>query len=296
MVDKDELIPIYLEQINKGNVKASALLSRYVLSKQPTKKELREILTHLLKGLSDPWLKLEAFRILGRLNNNKRSLVLVNINPNRDERLLKLFPLGAWNIIDYYPDENVPDNVISSYGLNRELKINQNVAYLFGNVGHNEKEIELFKQKYGISDDYIIDVCWHKEQTISSRGLSIKFGNKNKTKQFYVMVPDSELGLMWHLKNFALQMINTQTHNYEYAIDFKNYPSIIGAFTEIGKINVWNCFYDQPTQYSLNEIYQSCNVIIMQTATRGISNPSDRPTLRETLQEKVWEAWTLSDV
>lgn len=89
------------------------------------------------------------------------------------------------------------------------------------------------------------------------------FGNLNKEKIFYVIRPrtDGTEGLMSLFMNVAKNLVYAQDHKYVPIIDFKNYHT---QYDDIiaGNDNSWEFFFTQPSNYSLDEVYGSKNVIL----------------------------------
>ena len=89
------------------------------------------------------------------------------------------------------------------------------------------------------------------------------FGNLNEDKIFYVIRPrtDGTEGLMSLFVNVAKNLVYAQEHKYVPIIDFKNYHTQYDDNID-GNENSWEFFFTQPTEYSLDEVYKSKNVIL----------------------------------
>lgn len=103
------------------------------------------------------------------------------------------------------------------------------------------------------------------------------FGNLNSDKIFYVVRPrtDRTEGLMSLFINVVKNIYYVRENGYIPVVDFENYHTqyddVVGE-----KRNSWEFFFTQPSNYSLNEIYQSKNVILS-----GLEIQWYRPTLFE---------------
>lgn len=87
------------------------------------------------------------------------------------------------------------------------------------------------------------------------------FGKKNPDKIFYVIRPNSEDGIQGLMSLFIQTMRKidyAKRKGYIPIVDFKNYKTQYWD----GINNAWELFFEQPTNISLEEIYQSKNVIL----------------------------------
>lgn len=89
------------------------------------------------------------------------------------------------------------------------------------------------------------------------------FGNANADKIFFVIKLNfPKLGI-FGIYNCVLGYIKyANKHNYIPVVDLKNYKNMYLYDDEIGKKNAWEYFFEQPSQYSLEDVYRSSNVII----------------------------------
>lgn len=88
----------------------------------------------------------------------------------------------------------------------------------------------------------------------------MSFGEKNEDKIFYVIRPrkNSVEGLMALLFYVIQQIGYAEKNNYIPVVDFKNYKTQYNIADE----NAWECFFEQISNYSLDEVYQSKNVVL----------------------------------
>lgn len=88
----------------------------------------------------------------------------------------------------------------------------------------------------------------------------MSFGEKNEDKIFYVIRPrkNSVEGLMALLFYVIQQIGYAEKNNYIPVVDFKNYKTQYNIVDE----NAWECFFEQISNYSLEEVYQSKNVVL----------------------------------
>lgn len=92
------------------------------------------------------------------------------------------------------------------------------------------------------------------------------FGNKNKDKVFYVIRTDSQQ--RWGIFTTYLFVLNNIKYAHERnwipVIDYKNYYLLsIQDEQDKGKENAWNYYFENlVSEYSLEEVYQSRNVVL----------------------------------
>ena len=86
------------------------------------------------------------------------------------------------------------------------------------------------------------------------------YGENNSSVTFYVIRPitNSVEGLMSLLYNVLLQISYAEQHKYVPIVDFKNYKTQYNVANE----NAWEEFFLQPSEYTLDEVYHSRNVIL----------------------------------
>ncbi len=94
-------------------------------------------------------------------------------------------------------------------------------------------------------------------------GEKKKFGGKNSDKTFLIIkINNSGLGLMG-VYNCVLGYLRlAQNNGFIPVIDMKNYKNGYLENDELGKVNAWEYYFEQPTKFSLDEAYQSENVIM----------------------------------
>ena len=95
------------------------------------------------------------------------------------------------------------------------------------------------------------------------REKTVNYGDLNVDKKFYLIRPrvDCVEGLMSLLLNVAKQMNFAINHNYLPIVDFENYKTQYYDNC-IDKQNVWEYYFLQPTDYTLDIVYKSRNVIL----------------------------------
>lgn len=122
------------------------------------------------------------------------------------------------------------------------------------------------------------------------------FGNKNPDKVFYVIRrSDCLAGVNSHFITNMGHIRYALLKGYIPIVDMQNYPNALLEAEEIGKANAWERYFKQPCSYSLEEVYQSKNVILSEgTHMRVYPNDSmeffTRPELVE-LWHSYWEKY-----
>lgn len=118
--------------------------------------------------------------------------------------------------------------------------------HLIGQYGIEEKKIRNFEDEF-----------------LEERKL--RFGSANKNVTFYI------LRAHWYERkngffNFYTRAMEayfyTQKRGYELLVDMKNYYTEYAGLERYGVDNVWEDYFQQPSMYSLDDVYQSANVIL----------------------------------
>lgn len=90
------------------------------------------------------------------------------------------------------------------------------------------------------------------------------FGKQNLDRKFYLIrCPQSEMGL-WAVINYVIFHIEKAIElNREPVVDWQFYPNnYFSEDDEVGKINVWECFFEQTSEVTLDEVYRSYDVLM----------------------------------
>lgn len=93
----------------------------------------------------------------------------------------------------------------------------------------------------------------------------IVFGEKNPNIIFYIFRAhwqESKNGFFNFFDRVIACYYRTRQLGYELLVDMKNYYTEYAGIERYGIINVWEDYYEQPSQYTLDEAYQSKNVIL----------------------------------
>lgn len=97
----------------------------------------------------------------------------------------------------------------------------------------------------------------------SLAGERKSFGEKNADKTFFIIKINNQiLGLMG-IYNAVLGYVSfAKNKGMIPVVDLQNYNNGYLYKEEIGKVNAWEYYFEQPAGYSLPEVYQSKNVVI----------------------------------
>ncbi len=89
------------------------------------------------------------------------------------------------------------------------------------------------------------------------------FGEKNGDKTFFVIkITNPVLGLMGIYNTVLGYIYFAQRKGMIPVVDLQNYSNGYLYKEEIGKVNAWDYYFEQPSAYSLEEVYNSKNVVI----------------------------------
>lgn len=130
---------------------------------------------------------------------------------------------------------------------------------------HFEEIKKSLIDNYNISCETII---YFLDEFAKERRVS--FGARNPDKCFYILRAhwqESSNGF-YNFFNRAVRAYHyARKKGYELLIDMKNYYTEYAGVDNYGKYNVWEQYYAQPSQYSLEEAYCSKNVILSKFGT-----------------------------
>ena len=106
----------------------------------------------------------------------------------------------------------------------------------------------------------------HKKplNTINKNGFECcEFGKLNPDKTFYVINRSSHAGIFSYLSFVLNHLIISKENGFIPVVDMENFTN---PYNEINKINntfnSWEYYFNQTSNYSLNEVYESKNVIL----------------------------------
>ena len=91
----------------------------------------------------------------------------------------------------------------------------------------------------------------------------VSYGEENADKTFYVIRrATSKVGLFSHVLTNIGQLELALNNGYIPVIDMQNNRNTYLEEDQIGRINAWEMFFEQPCSYSLKDISESKNVIL----------------------------------
>lgn len=134
-------------------------------------------------------------------------------------------------------------------------------------------DIKIFLMKqFDINPIIIINFLdeWDSERSIS-------FGDKNADVTFLIWRPwwgACNNGFMNLFNDAVRTCFYAKEKNYEFAVDMRNYYTISMRPGELGKVNIWEYYFEQLSQYSLDEIYESKNVILACNNSKADGSPN----------------------
>lgn len=91
------------------------------------------------------------------------------------------------------------------------------------------------------------------------------FGEKNPDIIFYVFRAhwqESKNGFYNFFSRVMASYYEVSRQGYKLVVDMKNYYTEYAGLERYGIINIWEDYYEQPSSYTLEEVYQSKNVIL----------------------------------
>lgn len=95
------------------------------------------------------------------------------------------------------------------------------------------------------------------------RERHLSYGNKNPDITYYIIGQDDmSCGLWWIINKVLMHIAYADDRGYVPIVDYLNFKTQYHNPHEIGAINVWEKFFEQPCGIALNDIQNCKNVIL----------------------------------
>jgi len=96
-----------------------------------------------------------------------------------------------------------------------------------------------------------------------NREKKVSYGNEFPDLKYYIIGQDDmSCGLWWIVNKVVMHLAYADAHGYIPVVDYLNYKTQYHNPCEIGLINVWNKFFEQPAGLNLNDISKAKNIIL----------------------------------
>lgn len=103
----------------------------------------------------------------------------------------------------------------------------------------------------------------NKKRHYLGREKRVSYGKENPDKRFYVIGQnDLSCGLWWIINKVVMHLVYAEEKGYIPIVDYLNFKTQYHNNNEFGKINIWEKFFEQPYNISLDDIRHSKNIII----------------------------------
>ena len=136
------------------------------------------------------------------------------------------------------------------------------------NVKKNSYNLKHILKKIGPLQKMATYVKWHVRKA--------SYGAENPDKTFYVIRRhDMHAGLFSFVTSNLGAVREAVKRGYTPVIDMMNIKNSMLLDNEIGEINAWDKYFEQPCGYTMQDVYQSHNVILGE-----IEPPADYPDFR----------------
>lgn len=137
----------------------------------------------------------------------------------------------------------------------------------------SEKNLIMHLSKtLGISQDRILTLFLKELLMYHTDGAEQSLGEENKDKTFYVIRLSSLWSIMLWVEVVATVSEYAKSKGYIPVVDGFTIPTMYHEEGEIGKINVWEKFFEQPAAWKLEDIQQSKHVIQSGRYVQSVSN------------------------
>ena len=107
----------------------------------------------------------------------------------------------------------------------------------------------------------------YKKQGKLHEEIRILGGDRYPEKTFFVVrIPPSSSGICTHYYFSIIKMLYAIEKGYVPVVDMRHFRNIYHRRDEVGKTNTWDCFFRQPMNYKLEDIYRAKNLILSNTS------------------------------
>lgn len=115
------------------------------------------------------------------------------------------------------------------------------------------------------------------------------YGLANPDKTFYVIRNDVKgIGLMAYYLSAIGRVEYALQNNYIPVVDMCNYPNPYLEDDLVGKVNSWEFYFKQVSEYTLDEVYNSKNVILSELGTSETGSPRKMYAELSITPQKYW--------
>ena len=120
------------------------------------------------------------------------------------------------------------------------------------------------------------------------------YGEKNPDKTFYVMAKGLRLrnGLLSIAFSFVEQIKYVEQKGYIPIVDMQNYANQYIEIDKFGKENAWEYYYEQMSEYSLDEVYSSKNVVLGYDDACYLDNYKEKYNI--SIFQKYWKEYVVA--
>jgi len=124
------------------------------------------------------------------------------------------------------------------------------------------------------------------------RERHVSYGKENSDKTFYVIRRATcKVGLFSFVMTNMGEVRYAIEHGYIPVIDMQNNPCTYLEDNEVGKVNAWELFFEQPCGYSLEDIKNSKNVILGDGLITDRNNYPKPEIVSDEVLLSEWKTW-----
>jgi len=149
----------------------------------------------------------------------------------------------------------------------------------YSRILETNKNLDLFKRLYFKNSEKIRRISYslfYAEQPKFLEHEKKSFGNLNPEITFFVIRLTFGGGLFSNYNNILYLLQYAEENALVPVIDYKNYPNYQREKNSInGSYNSWDYFHCQPSEYTLNEVYKSKDVILSNNRSQYYFNKLD---------------------
>lgn len=198
-----------------------------------------------------------------------KSIIIVGLGKDFCDFFSKRFPFGCFDIVcatDFKYQNAKNANLINANYIEIEDAIKESFDYI---IISDKKEYNLYaewiKKNSPEQSEKILSQDELKgfavDESYQYHEFSFSFGELNPDKIFYIIRPTIAIGLAACIGRTLAEYAYAKDRGWIPIVDMQNYPNMYLSKEKLYKVNAWEYFFNQISNYSLAEVYSSKHVV-----------------------------------
>lgn len=199
-----------------------------------------------------------------------KKIIIVGLGEDFVKFYSKRFPFGCFEIVSVTDfDNSVSKNadLINMDFTVVEQAVEKKFDYI---IISDQKNYQVYREKlandYNVKGEKILDVNeiagFTVDKDFQYHEFHFSFGELNPEKTFYIIRPTYSIGLFACVGRTMAEFVYAENNGWIPIVDMQNYPNMYLSKEHLYKENAWEYFFKQVSDYSLDEVYSSKNVVL----------------------------------